>query len=277
MRSRRGDPRSCPWGKVVLRFKRADRTRQRAATHRLILSPLSLAPQSPCVDEHESGSRSSARAFRGSLHSGSVAPAVSPSTKGEGRDLSTMARHRRQPSAPLRLDGRDRRHDAPVERRQAYAECLRGLLARVDGALDRSAEVAIGAAGDMTTLGRAAAPSRVCVAAGVAPSLTAYTRTAMLRRFGRPRRAHGPSTPHRKSDPNRAPKENVPETGTLRVGATGLEPATSGVTGHFEGHDDGRRSAHNRSMHAPFPASRERFRVPERSRFQTFAARLLPA
>ncbi len=34
------------------------------------------------------------------------------------------------------------------------------------------------------------------------------------------------------------------------TGATGLEPATSGVTGHFEGYDDWRRLTLNRSIDA---------------------------
>jgi hypothetical protein len=38
-------------------------------------------------------------------------------------------------------------------------------------------------------------------------------------------------------------------TGSL-TGATGLEPATSGVTGLFRGYDDRRRSTRNRSIHA---------------------------
>jgi hypothetical protein len=42
-----------------------------------------------------------------------------------------------------------------------------------------------------------------------------------------------------------------------KTGATGLEPATSGVTGRFEGHDDGRRFPRNRSIHAAFPRFRE--------------------
>jgi hypothetical protein len=43
----------------------------------------------------------------------------------------------------------------------------------------------------------------------------------------------------------------------LEAGATGLEPATSGVTGRFEGHDDKRRLARNRSIHAAFRALRD--------------------
>jgi hypothetical protein len=38
------------------------------------------------------------------------------------------------------------------------------------------------------------------------------------------------------------------------TGATGLEPATSGVTGHFDRRDGGRRSPRNRSIHAGFRA-----------------------
>jgi hypothetical protein len=41
------------------------------------------------------------------------------------------------------------------------------------------------------------------------------------------------------------------------TGATGLEPATSGVTGRFDGHDDGRRWTRNRSIHAALRASRD--------------------
>jgi hypothetical protein len=49
---------------------------------------------------------------------------------------------RDQPCAPLRLDGRNRGHDPPVERRQADAERLRGLLARVRERRDRPGEPA---------------------------------------------------------------------------------------------------------------------------------------
>ena len=45
--------------------------------------------------------------------------------------------------------------------------------------------------------------------------------------------------------------------GFRETGATGLEPATSGVTGRFEGHDDWRRWTRNRSIHAAFRPSRE--------------------
>ena len=38
------------------------------------------------------------------------------------------------------------------------------------------------------------------------------------------------------------------------TGATGLEPATSGVTGHFEGRDGWRPLRRNRSSHAAFSA-----------------------
>jgi hypothetical protein len=71
--------------------------------------------------------------------------------------------------------------------------------------------------------------------------------------------------------------QNVPICRTnRRTGATGLEPATSGVTGRFDGHDEWRRLTRNRSIHAAFRVSAVRFRMVERSRFQTFAARLLP-
>jgi hypothetical protein len=45
---------------------------------------------------------------------------------------------RDEPRAPLSLDGGDCRHDAPVEGGEADAECLRGLLARVDETRDGS-------------------------------------------------------------------------------------------------------------------------------------------
>ncbi|MDQ3881121.1 MAG: hypothetical protein M3295_08625, partial [Chloroflexota bacterium] len=38
------------------------------------------------------------------------------------------------------------------------------------------------------------------------------------------------------------------------TGATGLETATSGVTGRFEGHHGSRRWTRNRSIHAASPA-----------------------
>jgi hypothetical protein len=60
------------------------------------------------------------------------------------------------------------------------------------------------------------------------------------------------------------------------MGTTGLEPATSGVTGRFGEPDDWRRWTCNRSIHAGFPVFAIRFRVVERSQFRTFAARLLP-
>ena len=41
-----------------------------------------------------------------------------------------------------------------------------------------------------------------------------------------------PSTPHREKTRRRTrPKKKSPRAGTLKAGATGLEPATSGVTG----------------------------------------------
>ena len=43
---------------------------------------------------------------------------------------------------------------------------------------------------------------------------------------------------------------NCPFAGLFRTGATGLEPATSGVTGLFHDHDDWRRSTRNRAIHA---------------------------
>jgi hypothetical protein len=48
-----------------------------------------------------------------------------------------------QPCAPLGLHGRDRRHDAPVERGEADAERLRCLLARVHESFDRCGELAV--------------------------------------------------------------------------------------------------------------------------------------
>jgi hypothetical protein len=41
------------------------------------------------------------------------------------------------------------------------------------------------------------------------------------------------------------------------TGAKELEPATSGVTGRFERHDDGRRWTQNRSIHAAFSHLRD--------------------
>jgi hypothetical protein len=63
----------------------------------------------------------------------------------------------------------------------------------------------------------------------------------------------------------------------METGATGLEPATSAVTGRFKGRDDWRRLTRNRSIHAGLRAVfAARFPMVERSRFRTFAARLLP-
>jgi len=50
---------------------------------------------------------------------------------------------RDQPRAPLGLYGRDRWHDTTVERREADAECLRGLLARVHETLERVVELGL--------------------------------------------------------------------------------------------------------------------------------------
>jgi hypothetical protein len=61
------------------------------------------------------------------------------------------------------------------------------------------------------------------------------------------------------------------------TGATGLEPATSGVTGRFgiaTVDDDGLVIA---LFMRPFGSMATRFRMVERSRSQKFAARLLPA
>src|SRR5919106_2314437 len=62
----------------------------------------------------------------------------------------------------------------------------------------------------------------------------------------------------------------------LKTGATGLEPATSGVTGRFAGHDDPTTIDRNRLLMRLCGLSTNRFRMIERSRFQTFAARVLP-
>jgi hypothetical protein len=45
--------------------------------------------------------------------------------------------------------------------------------------------------------------------------------------------------------------------GFLVAGATGLEPATSGVTDHLESHDGWRRWTRSRSIHAVFWLFRE--------------------
>jgi hypothetical protein len=58
-------------------------------------------------------------------------------------------------------------------------------------------------------------------------------------------------------------------------GLTGLEPAT-GVTGLFHGNDDWRRLTRNRSIDAALGASAASRRRFKQSRFQTFAALLLP-
>jgi hypothetical protein len=54
-------------------------------------------------------------------------------------------------------------------------------------------------------------------------------------------------------------QQNMPICRMFSTGATGLEPATSGVTGRFEGHDDGRRLTRNGSIHAGFRGFRHRF------------------
>jgi hypothetical protein len=60
------------------------------------------------------------------------------------------------------------------------------------------------------------------------------------------------------------------------AGATGLEPATSGVTGMFHEGDDWRRLTRNRSIHAPLRALAADLRKIAEARFRAFAALLLP-
>ena len=57
----------------------------------------------------------------------------------------------------------------------------------------------------------------------------------------------------------------------LLTGATGLEPATSSVTGHLHGHDDWRRSSPNRSICCGFSASAGRKPAFHHGPFWTFA------
>jgi uncharacterized membrane protein YdfJ with MMPL/SSD domain len=60
------------------------------------------------------------------------------------------------------------------------------------------------------------------------------------------------------------------------TGATGLEPATSGVTGLFQVYDDWRRWTRYRSIHAGLLALATDLRMIALSRFQASAALLLP-
>ena len=60
------------------------------------------------------------------------------------------------------------------------------------------------------------------------------------------------------------------------AGATGLEPATSGVTGLFHQDDDWRRLTHYRSIHAGLQAQTSDFHTIAQARFGAFAALLLP-
>jgi hypothetical protein len=60
------------------------------------------------------------------------------------------------------------------------------------------------------------------------------------------------------------------------TGATGLEPATSGVTGLFHEYDDGRRLTCYRSIDAALRALAADLRTIAQARFRAFAALLLP-
>ena len=73
-----------------------------------------------------------------------------------------------------------------------------------------------------------------------------------------------------------ATTERLPMQARSETGATGLEPATSGVTGHFDGYNGGRRSPCGRSIHAGSRASATFCPHGCVGRFRTFAARLLP-
>jgi len=57
-----------------------------------------------------------------------------------------------------------------------------------------------------------------------------------------------PSTPIERTRRKPLPKEKSPQAGNFKTGATGLEPATSGVTGLFQRNDDWRRLTRNRSI-----------------------------
>jgi hypothetical protein len=62
----------------------------------------------------------------------------------------------------------------------------------------------------------------------------------------------GPARNRRSFAPSLATKSA--DLQAILAGATGLEPATSGVTGMFQGSDDWRRLTRNRSIHAPLRA-----------------------
>jgi hypothetical protein len=61
-----------------------------------------------------------------------------------------------------------------------------------------------------------------------------------------------------------------------RTGATGLEPATSGVTGLFHGYDGWRRLTRYRSIHASLRAFGADLCTLAEDRFRRFATLLLP-
>jgi hypothetical protein len=69
---------------------------------------------------------------------------------------------------------------------------------------------------------------------------------------------------------------NIARAGICKTGATGLEPATSGVTGLFYGSDDWRRLTRDRSIRTASRSSTSATRNPPWVCFRTFAARLLP-
>jgi len=71
-------------------------------------------------------------------------------------------------------------------------------------------------------------------------------------------------------------QHNLLFAGTLRDRSDGTRTRDLRRDRPHEGHDGWRRWTRKRSIHAAFGASAIRFRMVERSRFQTFAARLLP-
>ena len=72
-------------------------------------------------------------------------------------------------------------------------------------------------------------------------------------------------------------QQKMPLCRMFSAGATGLELATSGVTGLFHRYDDWRRWSRNRAIMGLLGLSAIRFRKVDGSRFWTFADRLLPA
>ncbi len=111
-------------------------------------------------------------------------------------------------------------------------------------------------------------------------SRSTSTATSSRMRTGAFSRASTRSRPHphpiARMRPRRLRTKKSPQAGTSKTGATGLEPATSGVTGLFHQNDDWGRLTRYRSIHAALRAQASDFHTIAQARFRAFAALLLP-